>query len=95
MDEYNSNIISQRINNFTLDNINKLFCGNKNRCFSLENIGGNVFEYQIGALNNGTLENNNNFKFFQKVIFNGGLEITGGSFEIGDLDKLVLKSLEI
>ena len=95
MDEYNSNIISQRINNFTLDNIGKLFCGNKNRCFSLENIGGNVFEYQIGALNNGTLENNNNFKFFQKVIFNGGLEITGGSFEIGDLDKLVLKSLEI
>jgi hypothetical protein len=95
MDEYNSNIISQRINNFTLDNIGKLFCGNKNRCFSLENIGGNVFEYQIGALNNGTLENNNNFKFFQKVIFNGGLEITGGSFEIGDLDKLVLKSLEV
>ena len=95
MDEYNSNIISQRINNFTLDNIGKLFCGNKNRCFSLENIGGNVFEYQIGALNNGTLENNNNFKFFQKVIFNGGLEITGGSFEIGDLDKLVLQSLEI
>ena len=95
MDEYNSNIISQRINNFTLDNIGKLFCGNKNRCFSLENIGGNVLEYQIGALNNGTLENNNNFKFFQKVIFNGGLEITGGSFEIGDLDKLVLKSLEI
>jgi hypothetical protein len=95
MDEYNSNIISQRINNFTLDNIDKLFCGNKNRCFSLENIGGNVFEYQIGALNNGTLENNNNFKFFQKVIFNGGLEITGGSFEIGDLDKLVLQSLEI
>jgi hypothetical protein len=95
MDEYNSNIISQRINNFTLDNIDKLFCGNKNRCFSLENIGGNVFEYQIGALNNGTLENNNNFKFFQKVIFNGGLEITGGSFEIGDLDKLVLKALEV
>ena len=95
MDEYNSNIISQRINNFTLDNISKLFCGNKNRCFSLENIGGNVFEYQIGALNNGTLENNNNFKFFQKVIFNGGLEITGGSFEIGDLDKLVLKALEV
>jgi hypothetical protein len=95
MDEYNSNIISQRINNFTLDNISKLFCGNKNRCFSLENIGGNVFEYQIGALNNGTLENNNNFKFFQKVIFNGGLEIAGGSFEIGDLDKLVLQSLEI
>jgi len=65
MDEYNSNIISQRINNFTLDNIDKLFCGNKNRCFSLENIGGNVLEYQIGALNNGTLENNNNFKFFK------------------------------
>ena len=95
MDEYNSNIISQRINNFTLDNISKLFCGNKNRCFSLENIGGNVLEYQIGALNNGTLENNNNFKFLQKVIFNGGLEIAGGSFEIGDLDKLVLKALEV
>jgi hypothetical protein len=95
MDEYNSNIISQRINNFTLDNIDKLFCGNKNRCFSLENIGGNVLEYQIGALNNGTLENNNNFKFFQKVIFNSGLEIAGGSFEIGDLDKLVLKALEV
>jgi hypothetical protein len=95
MDEYNSNIISQRINNFTLDNISKLFCGNKNRCFSLENIGGNVLEYQIGALNNGTLENNNNFKFLQKVIFNSGLEIAGGSFEIGDLDKLVLKALEV
>ena len=95
MDEYNSNIISQRINNFTLDNIDKLFCGNKNRCFSLENIGGNVLEYQIGALNNGTLENNNNFKFLQKVIFSAGLEITGGSFEIGDLDKLILQSLEI
>jgi hypothetical protein len=95
MDEYNSNIISQRINNFTLDNIDKLFCGNKNRCFSLENIGGNVLEYQIGALNNGTLENNNNFKFLQKVIFNSGLEIAGGSFEIGDLDKLVLKALEV
>ena len=95
MDEYNSNIISQRINNFTLDNIGKLFCGNKNRCFSLENIGGNVLEYQIGALNNGTLENNNNFKFLQKVIFNSGLEIAGGSFEIGDLDKLVLKALEV
>ena len=95
MDEYNSNIISQRINNFTLDNISKLFCGDKNRCFSLENIGGNVLEYQIGALNNGTLENNNNFKFLQKVIFNSGLEIAGGSFEIGDLDKLVLKALEV
>jgi len=95
MDKYNSNIISQRINNFTLDNISKLFCGNKNRCFSLENIGGNVFEYQIGALNNGTLENNNNFKFLQKVIFNGGLEIAGGTFNIGDLDKLVLKALEV
>lgn len=67
MDEYNSNIISQRINNFTLDNIGKLFCGNKNRCFSLENIGGNVLEYQIGAINNGTLENNNNFKFLQRL----------------------------
>jgi hypothetical protein len=78
-----------------LDNISKLFCGNKNRCFSLENIGGNVLEYQIGALNNGTLENNNNFKFLQKVIFNSGLEIAGGSFEIGDLDKLVLKALEV
>jgi hypothetical protein len=95
MDEYNSNIISQRINNFTLDNIGKLFCGNKNRCFSLENIGGNVLEYQIGALNNGTLENNNNFKFLQKVIFSAGLQITGGSFDIGALDKLILKSLEI
>ncbi len=95
MDEYNSNIISQRINNFTLDNIGKLFCGDKNRCFSLENIGGNVLEYQIGALNNGTLENNNNFKFLQKVIFSAGLQITGGSFDIGDLDKLILKSLEI
>ena len=95
MDEYNSNIISQRINNFTLDNISKLFCGDKNRCFSLENIGGNVLEYQIGSLNNGTLENNNNFKFLQKVIFNSGLEIAGGSFEIGDLDKLVLKALEV
>ena len=95
MDEYNSNIISQRINNFTLDNIGKLFCGNKNRCFSLENIGGNVLEYQIGALNNGTLENNNNFKFLQKVIFKEGLEIAGGTFDIGDLDKLVLKALEV
>ena len=95
MDEYNSNIISQRINNFTLDNIDKLFCGNKNRCFSLENIGGNVLEYQIGALNNGTLENNNNFKFLQKVIFKEGLEIAGGTFDIGDLDKLVLKALEV
>jgi hypothetical protein len=95
MDEYNSNIISQRINNFTLDNISKLFCGNKNRCFSLENIGGNVLEYQIGSLNNGTLENNNNFKFLQKVIFKEGLEIAGGTFDIGDLDKLVLKALEV
>lgn len=95
MDEYNSNIISQRINNFTLDNIGKLFGGDKNRCFSLENIGGNVLEYQIGALNNGTLENNNNFKFLQKVIFSAGLQITGGSFDIGALDKLILKSLEI
>jgi hypothetical protein len=95
MDEYNSNIISQRINNFTLDNIDKLFCGNKNRCFSLENIGGNVLEYQIGALNNGTLENNNNFKFFQKVIFNEGIEIAGGTFDIGDLDNVVLKALEV
>ena len=95
MDEYNSNIISQRINNFTLDNISKLFCGDKNRCFSLENIGGNVLEYQIGSLNNGTLENNNNFKFLQKVIFKEGLEIAGGTFDIGDLDKLVLKALEV
>ena len=95
MDEYNSNIISQRINNFTLDNIDKLFCGNKNRCFSLENIGGNVLEYQIGALNNGTLENNNNFKFFQKVIFNSGIEIAGGTFDIGDLDNVVLQALQI
>jgi hypothetical protein len=95
MDEYNSNIISQRINNFNLDNISALFGGNKNRCFSLENIGGNVLEYQIGSLNNGTLENNNNFKFLQKVIFKEGLEIAGGSFNIGDLDKLVLKALEV
>jgi len=95
MDEYNSNIISERINNFTLDNISKLFCGNKNRCFSLENIGGNVLEYQIGALNNGTLENNNNFKFLQKVIFNQGISITGGTFDIGELEKLTLKALEV
>ena len=95
MDEYNSNIISQRINNFTLDNIGKLFCGDKNRCFSLENIGGNVLEYQIGSINNGTLENNNNFKFLQKVIFKEGLEIAGGTFGIGDLDKLELKALAV
>jgi len=69
--------------------------GNKNRCFSLENIGGNVLEYQIGALNNGTLENNNNFKFFQKVIFNEGIEIAGGTFDIGDLDNVVLQALQI
>jgi len=95
MDEYNSNIISQRINNFTLDNIGKLFCGDKNRCFSLENVGGNVLEYQIGSINNGTLENNNNFKFLQKVIFKEGLEISGGTFDIGDLDKLELKALTV
>jgi hypothetical protein len=95
MDEYNSNIISQRINNFNLDNIDKLFCGNKNRCFSLTSTGGNVSEYQIGSLNNGTLENNNNFKFLQKVIFSAGLEIAGGTFNIGDLDKLDLKALEV
>jgi hypothetical protein len=95
MDEYNSNIISQRINNFNLDNISTLFCGNRNRCFSLENIGGNVLEYQIGSINNGTLENNNNFKFLQKVIFKEGLEIAGGSFNIGDLDKLILRALEV
>ena len=95
MDEYNSNIISQRIDNFNLDNISTLFCGNRNRCFSLENIGGNVLEYQIGSINNGTLENNNNFKFLQKVIFKEGLEIAGGSFNIGDLDKLILRALEV
>jgi hypothetical protein len=95
MDEYNSNIISQRIDNFNLDNISVLFGGNKNRCFSLENIGGNVLEYQIGSINNGTIDNNNNFKFLQKVIFKEGLEIAGGSFNIGDLDKLVLKALEV
>jgi hypothetical protein len=95
INEYNSNVISQRINNFNLDNISALFGGNKKRCFSLENIGGNVQEYQIGSINNGTLENNNNFKFLQKVIFKEGLEIAGGSFNIGDLDKLVLKALEV
>lgn len=95
MDEYNSNIISQRINNFTLDNIDKLFCGDRNRCFTLRNIGGNVLEYQIGAINNGTLENNNNFHFLQKVVFSEGLQITGGTFDIKDLEKLTLKSLEI
>ena len=95
MDEYNSNIISQRIDNFNLDNISALFGGNKNRCFSLENIDGNVLEYQIGSINNGTIDNNNNFKFLQKVIFKEGLEIAGGSFNIGDLDKLVLKALEV
>jgi hypothetical protein len=94
IDKYNSNIISQRITNLTLDNINELFCGKKNRCFTLRtNTDTNVDEYQIGAIANGTLENNNSFRFLQEVNFNKGLRLSGGTFDIGTSNNFVLKSL--
>jgi len=86
INKYNSNILSERITNFTLDNINELFCGKKNRCFTLRNntdVNPPIDEYQIGSVANGTVENNNKFRFLQEVSFNKGLKIeTGGTFDM-------------
>ena len=99
INKYNSNILSQRITNFTLDNINELFCGKKNRCFTLRNntdINPPIDEYQIGSVANGTVENNNRFRFLQEVSFNKGLKIeTGGTFDIGTANNFKLNSLSI
>ena len=99
INKYNSNILSERITNFTLDNINELFCGKKNRCFTLRNntdINPHIDEYQIGSVANGTVENNNKFRFLQEVSFNQGLKIEpGGTFDIGDNNNFKLNSLSI
>ena len=99
INKYNSNILSERITNFTLDNINELFCGKKNRCFTLRNntdINPPIDEYQIGSVANGTVENNNRFRFLQEVSFNKGLKIeTGGTFDIGTANNFKLNSLSI
>ena len=99
INNYNSNILSERITNFTLDNINELFCGKKNRCFTLRNntdINPPIDEYQIGSVANGTVENNNKFRFLQEVSFNKGLKIeTGGTFDIGTANNFKLNSLSI
>ena len=84
INEYNSNILSSRITNLTLDNINKLFCGNKNRCFSLRAnaANNNIEEYHIGSIDNNSATINNSFRFLERVIFDKGITLDSGQFTI-------------
>lgn len=84
INEYNSNILSSRITNITLDNINKLFCGNKNRCFSLRAnaANNNIEEYHIGSIDNNSATINNSFRFLERVIFDKGITLDSGQFTI-------------
>ena len=82
INQSNSNVLASMITNFTLDNINKLFCGNKNRCFTLRAnaANNNSEEYQIGSIDNNSTTINNNFRFLEKVIFDKGITLDGGQF---------------
>ena len=84
INEYNSNILSSRITNLTLDNINKLFCGNKNRCFSLRAnaANNNIEEYHIGSIDNNSATINNSFRFLERVVFDKGITLDSGQFTI-------------
>ena len=84
INEYNSNILSSRITNLTLDNINKLFCGNKNRCFSLRTnaANNNIEEYHIGSIDNNSATINNSFRFLERVVFDKGITLDSGQFTI-------------
>ena len=84
INEYNSNILSSRITNITLDNINKLFCGNKNRCFSLRAnaANNNIEEYHIGSIDNNSATINNSFRFLERVVFDKGITLDSGQFTI-------------
>ena len=84
INEYNSNILTSRITNLTLDNINKLFCGNKNRCFTLRAnaANNNSEEYQIGSIDNNSATINNSFRFLERVIFDKGITLDSGQFTI-------------
>jgi hypothetical protein len=84
INEYNSNILSSRITNLTLDNINKLFCGNNNRCFTLRAnaANNNSEEYQIGSIGNNSATINNSFRFLERVIFDKGITLDSGQFTI-------------
>lgn len=93
INEYNSNILSSRITNLTLDNINKLFCGNKNRCFSLRTnaANNNIEEYHIGSIDNNSATINNSFRFLERVVFDKGITLDSGQFTIhtGGTDNYV------
>lgn len=93
INEYNSNILSSRITNITLDNINKLFCGNKNRCFSLRAnaANNNIEEYHIGSIDNNSTTINNSFRFLEKVVFDKGITLDSGQYTIstGGIDNYV------
>lgn len=93
INEYNSNILSSRITNLTLDNINKLFCGNKNRCFSLRAnaANNNIEEYHIGSIDNNSATINNSFRFLERVVFDKGITLDSGQFTIhtGGTDNYV------
>jgi hypothetical protein len=93
INEYNSNILSSRITNITLDNINKLFCGNKNRCFSLRAnaANNNIEEYHIGSIDNNSATINNSFRFLERVVFDKGITLDSGQFTIstGGTDNYV------
>jgi hypothetical protein len=84
INEYNSNILSSRITNLTLDNINKLFCGNKSRCFTLRAnaANNNIEEYHIGSIDNNSTTTNNSFRFLERVIFDKGITLDSGQFTI-------------
>lgn len=93
INEYNSNILSSRITNLTLDNINKLFCGNKNRCFSLRTnaANNNIEEYHIGSIDNNSATINNSFRFLERVVFDKGITLDSGQYTIntGGTDNYV------
>ena len=93
INEYNSNILSSRITNLTLDNINKLFCGNKNRCFSLRAnaANNNIEEYHIGSIDNNSATINNSFRFLERVVFDKGITLDSGQYTIntGGTDNYV------
>lgn len=64
----NSNFLSNKIDNVTLDNIKSQFGGNNKRCFDLVDRANNIKAYRISG-------DNNNFIFDNKVEF-----VRGGDF---------------
>ena len=87
IDEQNSNFLSRKIDNITLDNIITQYGGVNKRCFQLVELANNVTAYRIEG-------NNSRFIFDNTVEFVTGLEIkAGGTFTFNE--PMTLTSLKL